>query len=729
MRSVPHIAIKFTLAVVWFACFVAASQQGLHSPASDVGYLDSRACNVCHQEIAEQYSRSGMARSFGAVSVDSSPELRAGSFKHEPSQESFTLYVRDGKPGIKRHQIGFDGAVSNELKMPVDYWMGSGRHATSYISRTTSGELVELPVTWYAEKNGYWAMSPGYDRPDHAGFSRKITYRCLFCHSAYPDLKTEPDDSFGGTRFPDKLPGGIDCQRCHGPGQTHVDAVSRGDSPERVRAAIVNPARLSPDRQMEVCMQCHLETTSLRLPGALLRYGRGVFSYRPGEPLSDYVLYFDRSDDVGYLSPSKESRFELVSAAYRLRKSPCYLQSRGQLTCTTCHDPHQPAADDASRRRYNEACQSCHRNEVQNLVARRRHPEAQTCVSCHMIRRRPTDAIHVTVTDHLIQKKLPAGVEQAQVERHDGNTDPYRGRVALYYPDKLADPESELYTALAQVAQESNLDEGSQQLERLLARLSPRRSDFYFELGEAFRRRGSLDRALSFYEQACSRAPADWRHFYRLGTTLSTKGETNRAASAFERARRLAPRETAILEAIANLFSSQGKQEQAVSTLQTALEIDPESASLHTNLGARLLQLGDAKAAERAWREALRLRPESSTTQLNLANLLSSQGRFDEASYHYKAAIRIAPSVAEVHFSYATALAARGNVAEAEQQLREAVRNAPNHFEAHLTLGKILLARGDKKQAAQHLEKAAQSPDRRVRDSATDLLRSVQANQ
>ena len=39
---------------------------------------------------------------------------------------------------------------------------------------------------------------------------------------------------------------------------------------------------------MEVCTQCHLETTSAPLPNAIRRFDRGPFSYRPGEPLSAF---------------------------------------------------------------------------------------------------------------------------------------------------------------------------------------------------------------------------------------------------------------------------------------------------------------------------------------------------------------------------------------------------------------------------------------------------------
>jgi hypothetical protein len=63
-------------------------------------------------------------------------------------------------------------------------------------------------------------------------------------------------------------------------------------SKTEIQAAIVNPKRLSPDLQMDVCMQCHLETTSAKLPGMIRRFNRDPFSYRPGEPLA-YMVYFD----------------------------------------------------------------------------------------------------------------------------------------------------------------------------------------------------------------------------------------------------------------------------------------------------------------------------------------------------------------------------------------------------------------------------------------------------
>ena len=55
----------------------------------------------------------------------------------------------------------------------------------------------------------------------------------------------------------------------------------------------MNPAQLDRDRQLEVCMQCHLETSSSLMPNEIRRYNRNIDSYRQAEPIGDYKIYFD----------------------------------------------------------------------------------------------------------------------------------------------------------------------------------------------------------------------------------------------------------------------------------------------------------------------------------------------------------------------------------------------------------------------------------------------------
>ncbi len=73
-------------------------------------------------------------------------------------------------------------------KKRVDYVLGSGNHSRTYLHLTDKNILQQLPLAWYSEKSGYWAMNPGYDRPDYAGSVRPIFYDCMFCHNGYPQI-------------------------------------------------------------------------------------------------------------------------------------------------------------------------------------------------------------------------------------------------------------------------------------------------------------------------------------------------------------------------------------------------------------------------------------------------------------------------------------------------------------------------------------------------------------
>lgn len=546
-------------------------------------------CATCHAAIAAGYARTGMARTFGAIPRGTQlPPVPGGVLHHAASAELFSIFMRGGIPWLRRNQAG--GA--NALEKPFDYWIGSGNHARSYLTR--SGPILyELPVSYYAGHGGAWAMSPAYDRAEHSGFSRRIVYRCMFCHNAYPDVPAGLQTWDTNAEFPDRLPEGIDCQRCHGPGAAHIAAAKSGQAPETVRRAIVNPARLTPERRMEVCMQCHLETTTMKLPASLKRYDRGVFSYRPGEPLEDYILHFD--------SASPGDRFEFNSSAYRLRLSACFQKSQGALTCTTCHNPHDIPRGAAAVTAYARACQSCHKT----LSAR--HPAGPDCAGCHMAKRHPADALRVAMTDHFIRRR-PEAARDETVEHNDSNTPAWRGEVVLYYP--AAARQSDLYLAVAQVRDQANLAKGIERLQQAILRDKPERGEFYLELAEALRHQGNTDDASSYYQQACTRSPADWRPFYGLGLMLSAQGQLREAEAALRKAIELGPREYAPPLAMAQLLLAENRAGEAAAVLRQALQSIPESAELYRELANAEQRLGDPAAADAARREAVRLRPE-----------------------------------------------------------------------------------------------------------------------
>ena len=393
------------------------------SPAAAVSeYVDSEECASCHADVAETYKRTGMGRSFFRPAAANTVEdfRTKNTFYHAASDRHYTLVDRDGRYFQKRHQLGPDGKQTNIAEDEVHYVLGSGNHARTYLHQTEQKKLVELPIAWYAEKGGYWGMNPGYDWKHHSDFRRKITMECVFCHNGYPNSKSDSDRADMEAVFPSGVPEGIDCQRCHGPGGAHVRAPQA--------ANIVNPAKLSRDRNLEVCMQCHLETTSAPLPYAVRRVGRGVFSYKPGEALSDYAIHFDHASGTGH-----DDKFEIAGSAYRLRKSLCF-QKSDTMTCTTCHNPHNVPRGEEATRHYVSVCKSCH-GDMAQLVAARKHTASEDCLGCHMPKRRTDDVVHAVMTDHYIQRRTPSRDLLAPLaEDHGPHANQYKGEVVVYYP-------------------------------------------------------------------------------------------------------------------------------------------------------------------------------------------------------------------------------------------------------------------------------------------------------
>ena len=116
-------------------------------------YVAASVCAGCHSEIAKSYRQTGMGRSFYRPTAANIVE----DYAEEQSalSPSFRALLHDGRARRqwfqRRHQTGFDGKETNALEMRVDYVIGSGNHARSYLHRTASGRLIEMPVSWYAK--------------------------------------------------------------------------------------------------------------------------------------------------------------------------------------------------------------------------------------------------------------------------------------------------------------------------------------------------------------------------------------------------------------------------------------------------------------------------------------------------------------------------------------------------------------------------------------------------
>lgn len=713
--------------VVILAFLLTSCSTSDSTPNAQAGYVNPRTCEGCHAQIALSYRQTGMARAFHKIELE---EVPTTSFTHAKSNLTYQFLKRDDKVFLRRTEPNNE----NPFEKEIHYVLGSGNHARSFLHRTPQGRLLEMPVNWYPENGGTLAMSPGYDRPDHMDMRRAIGFQCAFCHNGYAKIKGNSllDDPI----FEGELPEGIDCQRCHGPGREHASSGGRGK--------ILNPKKLSPTRQMEVCMQCHLETTSFSLPNSIVRFDKPIFSYNPSEPLENFILHFDHPQSA----PQKD-KFEIASSAYRLRQSKCFLGSNDKLTCTTCHDPHnKPAAN------VDSACQSCH----QNIAVNSKHPAKQDCATCHMPKRRTEDVVHVAVTDHKIQRPNPKlNPMAAREERHEVmGKDSYQGEVVPYYPKS---PDSDLYPAVAQVLHQSNLAGGIPRLQAALQKEKPTHPAAYLHMAQALHASGQPAKAIDFYNQALAIDPKFLPALRSLGATQTQLQNLSAAQSTLQKAIEAQPTDSLTWLELARLHRAQGNLAEAAKAARSATGFEPELVEAHKLLAAILQASGDNPGAESALRQVLQLQPGEAEARSNLANLLAARGANAEAEKHYLGALQTAPQLKAARFNFALYLANQkrypealpqaqqalqldakdlntyhllGNLymasrdfAAAESTYRRALKIDPEYPRALLGLGTALGALNNFSGARKFLEQAARSTDPAARSEAQELLSTL----
>jgi Flp pilus assembly protein TadD len=555
--------------------FVGCSHRAAEPKAAgttEAQYVDTSRCTLCHRAIAESFAATGMGKSFSVA-----PPVE-GELYHKPSDRYYE--IAGGK--MVRYQIGPARSHVNRIERSIDYAIGSGNHAKTFVHRNTDGSLTEMPVSWYRERGGTLAMSPGYDRPDHDDFRRQVPEDCLFCHNAYP----RPDNPY---------PSGIDCQRCHGPGSDHKQ--------------MINPAKLSRERQMDVCEQCHLEPTSSPPATVVRRPERKPFSYRPGEKLTDYADYFE---------PGIGDRFEVAHQGYRLRKSACFVKS--QMTCITCHDPHSTQTVS----HYIDVCKNCHTSA---------HRASENCLDCHMWKRRTDDVPNVVMTDHYIQRRKPGSFTSGTVTM----SAPYfagENPGARYYQkgmdaskagdhpaairffgeairtgDNVAEARREM---AASMMLNGNVAGAVQELEKL-------QDDAVAltNLGNAYLQVGRVDDA----KRVLSRASEEPDANNLLGLAFLKSGDTGSAETAFRDALSLQPDLSEANNNLGTLLASRREYAEAAWYLGKAVSSSPANSLFRHKYGLALEMNHDYRGARVQLEEALRIAPDSSEIRADLEEL------------------------------------------------------------------------------------------------------------
>ena len=366
-----------------------------------VDYVGMETCKGCHSDKHSTFVHTGMGKSFDLASLSKT----SGNFKqNQPVYDiNRDLYYypfwENSKLFIQEYRLLKKDTIHSRTE-EISHIIGSGQHTNSHFW-SDNGFVYQAPLTYYTQK-GKWDLPPGFE-VSNTSFHRKIDIECMSCHNGIPKVNSESVNLF------EKIPLGIDCERCHGPGELHVNEKRNGilvDTRKMADRTIVNPKRLPFSLQIDICQRCHLQGNNVLKPG------KKFTDFRPGMKLSDvFEIYMPKYSNNDY--------FVMAGHSDRFQKSECFIKSNKtnteiynpkiNFTCINCHDPHV-SVKETKIELFNKQCKNCHFEQTtkSKLKSCKLNSNQQIhqkgCVGCHMPASGSEDIPHVLVHDHKIQR-------------------------------------------------------------------------------------------------------------------------------------------------------------------------------------------------------------------------------------------------------------------------------------------------------------------------------------
>ena len=671
-------AIGVGCVVALAACFAprgSETDERFLNLGPEATYVGDATCATCHEDLYASYQTHGMAQSFYPLTEETAAADFSGvEVVHEPTG---FVYVarRDGDRFVQEeYRRDPDGVISHRLVRTMDYVVGSGSAARTYLSEE-NGRLYELPLTWYtqpvaegqgttvgpASGAGHWALSPGYEE-SNGRFDRRIPERCMACHNGTSEAVPYADGKYAS------LATGIGCEQCHGPGSVHTEArTANPEAPDSVDVTIVNPKWLSTDLQLDVCQQCHLNGEV-----SVLREGETATSYRPGRPLSAHRAVFGLEGGDGGVS--------VISHAERMMASACF-QGSPAMTCVTCHDPHEGFREKGPDY-FNATCRTCHdpaplQAAMPSPELARQHQVGADCYSCHMPKVTAEDAPHASFTDHKIRV-----VRDDEIRRVGG-----AGALVPYFPQDQSDSETAGIAYVIYARQGGGSRAFRQGVSILDAALAdrPEAGEAQFVLGVARLQMGQAREAVAPLRRALDQSENPER-LNALAQALEQTGQPGEAETLYRRALAQQPAAADIRTNLGRLLEARGQFAAAITAYREAIDEEPWLSEAHVLLGGALAKSGDLQGARAALQEAITLEPDQPDALTNLGVLLAQQGDVGQAGRLFRRAVQAGPRNANALANLALFQVNEGQLRDAQQNAQAALQIDPQQGTARQVL-------------------------------------------
>jgi tetratricopeptide (TPR) repeat protein len=339
-------------------------------------YIGSARCVECHRSIYQSQQGSLHAKTFRRGSELADLPL-PGHPLRDPARPEVSHSITRTSSSIE-----FEARDGDRVdRAVVAYAFGSGDRGLTPVGLDGQKHLRELRLSHYAD-GLVWDMTTGHPpqpQPGEGFLGRLLSAdelrSCLFCHTTVARSARDQTN-------PESADRGIGCERCHGPGEGHLQAV-KSRFPD---LAIARPRPGSGPEVVALCAQCH-------------------------SPLGREVT---RTDPVAVRFPGTT-----------LTWARCYSNSGGSLDCLTCHNPHRDA--EKAPAFYEAKCLACHSTSTVSAGANPLSPTEESrrivctvspnqgCLPCHMPTVK-TRIPHSVFTDHDIRIHPAMGPKRASLE-------------------------------------------------------------------------------------------------------------------------------------------------------------------------------------------------------------------------------------------------------------------------------------------------------------------------
>src|ERR1700678_1134599 len=106
-KAWARLAGGLLVVLAWCVALASCSRREADKPLAKNEYVDARICADCHSDIADNYSKTGMARSFYAPDAASVPNPKA--YFHRASATWYQIVPKDGGWYQRWWQVGSKG--------------------------------------------------------------------------------------------------------------------------------------------------------------------------------------------------------------------------------------------------------------------------------------------------------------------------------------------------------------------------------------------------------------------------------------------------------------------------------------------------------------------------------------------------------------------------------------------------------------------------------------------